>query len=252
MTSAAPAARAHVTADAARDLAAAFMLDARTRERGAELGFPGARFDIVGRAGVLGRVAPDVVTAALVFFDPDAVRRAWTAGLEVMDPRDVSAVYAAAAHTWARRLPDTVEAARLAGLTGRVIDAAEVAGAPLFAGWRAMPEPDDPKALALHRLHVLRELRSAVVGIGTLAAGVGPHEAVMADDPERAAAYGWSADLDADGPHDPHDRRAEARDLSGRLLARAFSVLDDHDHTELATLIDGALAAARADRPALV
>jgi hypothetical protein len=239
---------AYAVAEPINDLASLFMLDPMTRQRGAELGFRDADFAIVGRGGVLGRVAPDVVAAALVFFHPDTVRRAWLAGLQVMDPRDVSAVFGACAHTWARRLPDSLDVARLATLAGAVVAGAGAAGAPLFAGWRAMPEPEDPGALALHRLYVLRELRAAVQGTSVLAAGLTPADAVRASDPDRAAVYGWPVDLADPGP--TILRWELARNATAHLLAPAFAVLDETQRTDLVDLVTEALAAAQGSVPA--
>ncbi len=57
--------------------------------------------------------------------------------------------FAECGHQWGRdKLPDDVDAARLAELEAKVADAASPAGAPVFAGWRALAAPDDPKAAA--------------------------------------------------------------------------------------------------------
>jgi hypothetical protein len=246
--------RAHATLAAVNDLVGAFLLDPATHARGAELGFPGVDFDIVGRAGVLGRVAPDVAAATLVFFEPATVRRAWRAGSTRMDPRDVSAVFAACAHTWARGLPASLDAARLAALAGAVVAGAPGTGAPLFAGWRAMPEPEENRAVAVHRLLVLRELRASLHAIAVQAAGVAPREIMLASDPERAARYGWTDGQEpAPAPAIPDVpplavRRRLAGDIAGRLLSGSLACLGPDEQDELRALTGEALDAVH--RPA--
>ena len=244
--------RAHATLAAVNDLVGAFLLDPATHSRGAELGFPGVDFDIVGRAGVLGRVAPDVAAATLVFFEPATVRRAWRAGSTRMDPRDVSAVFAACAHTWARGLPASLDAARLAALAGAVVTGVPGTGAPLFAGWRAMPEPDEDGALAVHRLLVLRELRASLHAIAVQAAGVSPARSMLASDPERAGRYGWTDGQD-EAPAIPDAaplavRQRLAGDIAGRLLSGALAPLGPDEQEQLRVLTGEALDAVH--RPA--
>ena len=81
--------------------------------------------------------------------------------------------------------------ATLAALLGRVVEAASVAGAPLFAGWRTLPEPDDAPALALHRLNALRELRGALHGAAVLTVGLSPVEAIVVHTPGMIPVFGW-------------------------------------------------------------
>ena len=68
---------------------------------------------------------------------------------------------------------------------------APVAGAPLFAGWRALDEPEEIKALALHRLNALRELRGALHGAAVLTVGLAPLEAIVVRTPAMLSVFGW-------------------------------------------------------------
>jgi hypothetical protein len=161
--------------------------------RGTELGFEGFDFYAAGRGGVLGEVPADVVTAAFVFFAPDQVRVAWERAASVMPRRQAAEEWAAAAHTWARaNLDDTVDWTRVAELAGRIATNADVAGAPLFAGWRTLPEPDasDSKALAIHRLNALRELRGGLHGAAVLTVGLTPFEACSVLAPQMVSVMG--------------------------------------------------------------
>jgi hypothetical protein len=239
-----PEAAAAASADAIHQFGSYFMLDPATYQRGAELGFDPMSFYFVGRGGVLGAVPGDVVAAALVFFEPRQVVRAWEASRSVMGPRDAAAIFVACGHTWARRLPGDLDLARLAELAGKLAWAAVPAGAPLFAAWRAMPEPEDPKALVLHRMHVVRELRGGWHGAAVLGAGLAPVEAVAVRDAGRAALLGWDGELPDPEPF--QERWARASAMTDRLMATAFAGLAEDERAEFVDLADRALAAVKA------
>ena len=61
---------ARATAQAVGALGGAFMLDGSTYARGAELGFSGLDFYVLGRGGALGDTHADVVAAAFCFWNP--------------------------------------------------------------------------------------------------------------------------------------------------------------------------------------
>ncbi len=235
---------ANQTAEAISSLPAMFMLDAETYVKGSELGFNGIDFYVCGRGGALGDVDADVVASAFVFFNPETVRTSWEAGGQVLPRREAALAFAGCAHEWARvHLADGPDFERLAELAGRVIAECNPAGAPSFAAWRAVPEPDHHrvKALALHRLNVLRELRGGLHGAAVLAMGLLPVEAVLIKTPTMAPLFGWAGvecDTAALAP-----RRDEADALTDRMMARAFRPLDDGERAEFVALCHEALAA---------
>jgi hypothetical protein len=152
-----------------------------------------------------------------------------------MSRRQAAEAFVGCLYTWAHRhLPDEVDYARLAELLGRVNDAASPSCAPLFAGWKAMPEPTDPKELALQRLNVLRELRGAVHGASVLAAGLEPLEAVLIKTPFMAEVFGWAEPYPEVESH--HDKWEQAELSTNRIMARAYSVLDASELSELVDL----------------
>jgi hypothetical protein len=169
-----------------------FMLDGATYATAAALGFAGMDFYFAGRGGVLGSVAPDVVAAALVFFNPDVVRTNWESSAAVK-PRDEAARdWAGCCAAWAdAHVPDDYDGARLTELAGRVVSSASPAAAPVFAGWRALPEPEDPRQLLIHRFNALRELRMARHGAAVVAHGVSVADAVRYKSPHMAGLFGW-------------------------------------------------------------
>jgi hypothetical protein len=103
-------------------------------------------------------------------------------------------------------------------------------------GWRRLPLPSEPRALAVHHLNGLRELRGALHGGATLATGLTPLEAVLVKQPYMAPMFGWA---------EPHpdvsalsDRWQEAEDGTNRAIATAFATLDEAEREELAALVE--------------
>ena len=121
--------------------------------------------------------------------------------------------------------------------------AASPAGAPIFAGWRTLPEPDGgrPKALALHRMNGLRELRMARHGGAVLAAGLSPQEALLVRTPYMAGLFGWAEPY----PEVEHCREAwaAAEEATNRAMSPIFEVLDEAERAELVKVADAARTA---------
>jgi hypothetical protein len=227
------AARAH--ANAVAYFPAGFMLDGKTYKRGGELGFDGVDFYTAGRGGALGDVDGMVVAAAFVFFNPITVAEAWERTRPLLPRHETAREFALCLDAWAQeRMPDGVDYARLAELLQRINDKASPSGAPMFAAWRTVPEPANPKALALQRLNVLRELRNAIHGAAVLATGLEPLEALLIKTPFMAAAFGWAE------PFPEVESRREvwegAESATNRVMARAYAVLDDSERAELVDL----------------
>ena len=226
-------------------LGGAFMLSRATLKKGPSLGFPkGWSFYFSGRGGVLGDVVPDVVAAAFVFFPVAWVQQQWLLGRAVMEPSAAAAAYAEACQDWGREKLDGLPGLeRLVELLRRVAAAADPAGAPLFAGWRAMPLPEDAPGAAAQLLHVMREHRGAMHSMAVLTTGLAPREAVIASDGESGAQFfGWPE------PHPERepllDLHAEAEDVTDELAARPYESLNDAEREELVDLLQAAHAQA--------
>jgi hypothetical protein len=236
-----PEQAAHETRDATVLLPAKFMSDGTTYVRGNALGFDGTDFYFGGRGGALGDVPADVVVAAFVFFAPDTLRPAWERAGAVMPRRDAAAAWMECAHTWATaNLGHNNDWARIAELLGRILDTAPVAGVPLFAGARSLPLPDDPRALAIHRLDLMRELRGGLHGAAVLTVGLQVAEAISVIAPEMRSFMGWGAEPLDPAPLQERWRLAEAR--TDRMLGRHFGVLDANERAELVELLQQANA----------
>ena len=167
---------ASATAAAVGSVASNFMLDAGTYQAAAEAGYGGMDFYFAGRAGVLGDASGSEVSDAVWLFEPGAVAAAWAASAAVESRASSAQRFASAAAVWADAHldPDALDYDRLAELAGAVVSAADATGATLFAGWRDLPEPDDARSLALHRMNALRELRFARHRDALVDAGIEP------------------------------------------------------------------------------
>jgi hypothetical protein len=187
---------------------------------------------VAGRGGALGDVPADVVTAAFVFFERSTVQKSWQRSAAVMPRRQAAQEWAAVFAAWAPRvLPEDRDWEAGADLLGRVSDAALVSGAPIFAGWRDLPEPDDPRALVVHRLNGLRELRGALHGAAVLTVGLHPMEAIAVQTPGMLKFYGWPTDHIDTEPL--HQRWALAEARTDRMFGRYLGVLTDDERGAL-------------------
>lgn len=232
------------TTPAVSGLASHFMLDGNTYKKGAAQGFAGLDFYAAGRAGVLGRLDADEVVQAFGFFEPNAVAGWLEQAGNVMSPEECSAAFMACGYDWAdEHLGDDVDWARLSELLGKAIAAAPDDDLPLFRAWRGAPEPDrGDKALALHRFHVLRELRNELHVQAVASAGLQPLEALAVKTPQMAPIFGWTGELPEVGD-DQRGKHAEAEAETNRRMAPAFAGLDDAERDELVALADAAVAA---------
>ncbi|GGS47166.1 hypothetical protein GCM10010156_02360 [Planobispora rosea] len=200
-----------------------------------------------GRCGVLGEVDADVVLAATVFFPAEHVRENWEAGRSLPAGEAVE-LYTGACHDWGRRrLGGFAGAARLAELLEPVVHNADVLGAPIFAGWRRLPLPGDAPARVTQLMHLVRELRGGLHAVAVLAEGVTPLEATLlaAHDGTPlglsageavARFFEWPEPYPVPGP-ETAERRARSEELTDRLMAPAFSVLDEKEAAELVELV---------------
>jgi hypothetical protein len=237
-----PEEAARASAKGIGDLPANFMLDGATYERGGSLGFDGVDFYIAGRGGALGDVDGHVVAAAFAFFEHDQIAEGWDRARKVMAPLDAAAAFAGCLRSWADvHLGDGPDYERLAVLAGRVVEGADIAGAPLFAAWSVLPEPEEARALALHRLNLLRELRGARHAGSVLSAGLSPLEALSVKTPFMAGIFGWGEALAA--TDDRRERWARAEEGTDRAVGRAFDALEPEERAEFVAVLGQAVGA---------
>jgi hypothetical protein len=223
-------------------IGAAFGHEASFAEAGRRLGLGRWAFYFGARAGVLGDVDADVVTAVCGFFAPGLVRRAWESALAAAAPDVLVSEDVELCITWARgHLAGLRRIERLAELATRVVNAADASGRALFAAWRALPDPaDDPAARAGLALLRLREHRGAGHLIAVTAEGLTPLAAILAGPGHaKAAANGWDPPYPRLTEQDAQ-RLAAAEPHTDALASMPYACLDAAERTELVALLQSA------------
>lgn len=208
------------------DIGSSFYFNPATVAAGKELGLNGFTFYILGRGGALGDVSPAIVSAAFGYFNPDTIAAAWNKASEIMAPSAAAQAY------WdecGRRgsemfadiddevLTAYVEAADI------VIDHADLAALPLFAGTAQLVCASDLAGRAIQKAAVLRELRGSVHLCAVLASGLSDAQAHAIKRPGDVAVFGWEAAPMV--PIDGNDRMDAAEALTNTMLERAFFAL---------------------------
>jgi hypothetical protein len=212
-----------------------WMLTPDTAARGKELGLSsGQQFWICGRAGVLGECTAETAIAGLVFHAPERIRRAWDDVPAGLSHLKIAEEYAAVAVAWGERELAGFDVDRLELLdrsARRIIDAAPSSLGAVFAGWRALPQPDSAAGRVGLTTQVFREMRGAAHVVAITAVGLTPLQAILSSTnapprtgPEYAERMGF------EGPFpDPalfRERRLEAEALTTRILEPFFAVLE--------------------------
>ena len=218
----------------------AFAESPQTLRRARLLGLSGWAYHVSARAGALGDVRPETVAAALAFIAPEAVTDGWEATAKTSAPVEVAKWHLHELCTWGtEQLGGFPRLDRLLHLAGRLVDAVDPAGLPLFAAWRAMPVPDvEPGARAAVLLHLLHEHRQGVHVIAVRAGGLSPIEAIIAgpDGETGAVAFGWQPPYPPAGPLVRRLMWAEA--VANSLAGQAYAVLDRAERVEFAGLLE--------------
>ena len=228
-----------------------FMVHPETVEQSLAAGYPdpfSAYF--AGRAGVLGDVNAETVTAAFVVFDPNFVRTCWEKGVAVHGAADGAKLYWDQAAAFGRRhLADAEGMDRLAAIGEKIIATAPDEELPLFAGWRRMPLADDGPARALQVMFVLRELRAGVHFNALAVSGVSPIEAhVLSKGPDYASFMGWKKPF-PDGAG-KQDHLADVETVTNHRMTELInSAVAEGEFDELAQLSVSALALIKGEAP---
>ncbi len=208
------------------DIGAAFYFDPATVAAGKEFGLNGFTFYILGRGGALGDVGPAIVSAAFGYFNPDTIAAAWNKASESMAPSAAAQAYwDECGRRGAEKFSDIdadvltsyVEAADI------VIDHADLAALPLFAGTAQLTCTDALPGRAMQKAAVLRELRGSVHLLAVLASGLSDAQAHAIKRPGDVAVFGWEEAPEV--PIDGNDRMDAAEALTNSLLERAFFAL---------------------------
>ncbi|MFC4122957.1 SCO6745 family protein [Nonomuraea zeae] len=241
------------TKDVVTEAGAAFGHDPLYRARGRQLGLSRWPFYFGGRAGVLGEVGPEVVAAACGFFAPDLVHDSWDAARAALPLAAIVRADVEECARWARTVYGGLPGLeRLAGLAEMVVAAAEPAGLPLFAAWRAHVVQDgDPAARAGLALLRLREHRGGCHLTAVLAHGLTPLTTILAGPGVgKAEANGWRLPWPALPPGSAA-ALVGARRLTDQLAAAPYAALTPAERADLVDLLGQVGEAHRRHRQSL-
>jgi hypothetical protein len=212
--------------DAVATLGGAYMMGDEVRAAGKRLGTGGWGTYFIGRCGVLGDVDAAVVESVVGFFPEERVRAGWERGRSKLTPAEGAAAYAEVCAEWGRaRLSELEHLDELVELLDVVVDCLPCEGAPLAAGWRAMPRVDDAAGRVPQLVHIIREHRGAMHLAAVLATGLTPAQAVVLTGGEgNASFFGYEE------PYVDVSRveklREPAEQLTNRMAGVAWHALD--------------------------
>lgn len=228
------------------DLGGRFMSDPAGFARADEMNVaPGVGVYMAGRFGVLGRVHADVVMASAVFIEPGLLSREWNKAMETADPAQAAEIYASIAANFGQdHFANVPDLGRWVEFAERVVDNASLLGAPLFAGWRAMPRSDDVAARAGQLAHVLRELRFSLHANTVVAAGIDPLVLMTCtpDAESRLPLFGWPKPYPVPTDADRAGRR-KVEEATNDLSTRTLEALTVTEAEEFVSLTEGIIAA---------
>lgn len=229
-----------------------FYFTEETRAAGKEHGLDGFRFYFLGRGGVLGDVEPDVVASAFGYFHPALIEKMWTTARArtSLTPRDAGEIYLRCCHDFGRRHFRQIPGLdAFCAAASAVNDAAPRAGLALYSAIAAEPLADDPPARAMQLAAVLREFRGSAHLLAIMATdGVDPVTAHGIRRPEFWTVFGHEEGRRPAGTEAQRAALGAADELTDRIVAPAFDVLDQDGRTALR----GGLAAMEHALPARV
>jgi hypothetical protein len=195
------------TAEPIHSIGSTIYLSPETFGRAAGWGWANPlAFYFAGRGGALGSTDPDVVAAAMGYFNPEVVSSLYPEGIATTGPQGAADRMLEATAAWGRDHLDGVEGlASFVGLADRLVDGAGRA-AQLF--------------------QILREWRGAAHLVGTTAVGLSPLEAILTNEgPGQAKFFGWPEPFpEWEGIVERHvEAEAITDDLCARDVERTLS-----------------------------
>lgn len=180
-------------------------------------------FYFAGRGGMLGEVTPDVVTAAMGWFCPDAVSAMFTEGAAVAGARGAAERMAEAHEKWGDKYYAGIDGLdEKTAVCEETVSGLEGSAIPLFVGWRQARKSGTTAGRAAQLMQMLREWRGGLHLVATTAVGLSPLEAILTNEGEgQAKFFGWSEPFaDVSAIKAKHD---EAEAMTDRLCAASLA-----------------------------
>lgn len=212
----------------------AYYFAPKTQAKGAELGLNGMEFYVIGRGGPLGDCEGSVVAAAFGYFNPVIIGKVWDSAKAKVAPRVAGKAHLECCANFGRaKLADISGLAEFVIAADAVNEAASPDGLALYAAVKSEPLATNMAGRAMQLFAVLREFRGSAHLLAVRAVGLDSKTAHFVKRPNDIKMFGWS---DADAPHidkAEHRMMLDAEDLTDRLVAPAYGVLDESGRTAL-------------------
>lgn len=219
------------------DLGAAFYFIPETLGVGKAMGLGGMEFYVQGRAGQMGNTEPEAVAAAFGYFKPALLKSVLDAANAKSEPRVTGTAFMNACATLSR--------AKLSGLSSldafvaaleKVNNAADGDGLALYAAINTEKLAEDAAGRALQLIAILREYRGSAHLVALRASGLDSKTAHYMKRPDMWKQFGYTEEEAPVITDAIQAARAEAENITDRIVEPAFAVLSD---AERSILVDG-------------
>jgi hypothetical protein len=180
-------------------------------------------FYFAGRGGMLGDVSHEVVTSALGWFEPNAVKAMYSEGAAVAGSTEAAARMAEAHSMWGDKHYGKVDGLEeIVAVTEALVGGLEGQAIPVFVGWRNAEPSESLAGRAAQLMQMLREWRGGLHLVATTAAGLTPLEAILTNEGAgQAKFFGWAEPFpDVTTIKARHD---EAEEMTDRLCASTLA-----------------------------
>lgn len=216
------------------DMGAAFYFIPETLAVGKAMGLGGMEFYVQGRAGQMGNTEPEAVAAAFGYFKPALLKSVLDAANAKSDPRVTGAAFMNACATLSRaKLSGVANLEALVAVLDKVNNAADGDGLALYAAINSEKLADDAAGRLLQLIAILREYRGSAHLVALRAAGVNSRTAHYMKRPDMWKQFGYTEEEAPEITDAVKAARAEAENITDRIVEPAFAVLSDAERTVL-------------------
>ena len=211
----------------------AYYFAPHTKAKGAELGLVGMEFYVAGRGGPLGDCDGAALASAFGYFNPAVSGGAWESAKAKVSPRVAGKAHLACCAEHGRnKLSDIAGLAAFVAAADAVNNAADPDGLTLYAAIKTEPLVSDIPGRAMQLVTVLREFRGSAHLLALRAMGIDSKTAHFVKRPNDVKMFGWT---EADAPNIDDDLRARmvaAEELTDKLVAPAYGVLNAQERQD--------------------
>jgi hypothetical protein len=211
----------------------AYYFAPHTQAKGAELGLVGMEFYVAGRGGPLGDCDGAALASAFGYFNPAVSGGAWESAKAKVSPRVAGKAHLECCAEHGRnKLSNIPGLAAFVAAADAVNNAADPDGLTLYAAIKTEPLVSDLPGRAMQLVTVLREFRGSAHLLALRAMGIDSKTAHFVKRPNDVKMFGWT---EADAPNIDDDLRARmvaAEELTDKLVAPAYGVLNAQERQD--------------------